>query len=165
MTPTIFWIPGPWRGRLAIVLRPRGGDWLVDEFQGLRGAGIGAIVSLLEPQEAVLMDLSEEAAAAGDAGMRFLSLPILDRSVPNSTAAAIAVAGEIDDELRRGVNVAIHCRQSVGRAGLMAAAVLTASGVEPRRAFEIVSAARGVEVPETVEQRNWLLHLPAGVRL
>jgi protein-tyrosine phosphatase len=165
MTPTIFWIPGPWRGRLAIVLRPRGGDWLVDEFQGLRSAGIGVIVSLLEPPEAALMELGDEAAAAGDAGMRFLSLPIPDRGVPSSAAVAIAIAGEIEDQLKRGSNVAIHCRQSVGRAGLMAATILTASGADPSRAIEVVSAARGQAVPETTEQRNWLLQLQTRVSL
>jgi hypothetical protein len=34
MTTELFWIPGPWKGKLAIVPRPRGGDWLDDEVGG-----------------------------------------------------------------------------------------------------------------------------------
>ena len=52
MTPDLFWIVGPWRGRLAIAARPRGGDWLEDEITGWRLAGIDIVVSLLESHEA-----------------------------------------------------------------------------------------------------------------
>ena len=36
MNPDLFWITGPWRGRLAIATRPRGGEWLGDEIRGWR---------------------------------------------------------------------------------------------------------------------------------
>jgi hypothetical protein len=29
--PTLYWIEGPWTGRLAISARPRGWDWLQDD--------------------------------------------------------------------------------------------------------------------------------------
>ena len=48
MSPDLYWIVGPWRGRLAIAARPRGGDWLDDELSGWRQAGIDVVVSLLE---------------------------------------------------------------------------------------------------------------------
>ena len=60
MTPDLFWIPGPWRGRLAIASRPRGGDWLEDETNGLRQAGIDVVVSLLESDEVAQLDLLDE---------------------------------------------------------------------------------------------------------
>ena len=48
-------IDGPWRGRLAIVPRPRGGDWLDVEARGWRNLGFDCVVSLLErPEEAEL---------------------------------------------------------------------------------------------------------------
>jgi len=52
MNPDLFWIPGPWRGRLAVATRPRGGDWLADEAAGWRRAGLDVVVSLLENEEA-----------------------------------------------------------------------------------------------------------------
>src|SRR5260370_126959 len=48
MNPDLFWIPGPWRGRLAVATRPRGGDWLEDEASGWRRAGLDLVFRCLE---------------------------------------------------------------------------------------------------------------------
>jgi hypothetical protein len=45
-------IGGATPGRLAIVPRPRGGDWLADEVARLKAAGVDILVSMLEPAEA-----------------------------------------------------------------------------------------------------------------
>ena len=164
MTPDLFWISGTWRGRLAITSRPRGGDWLADEARGLRSAGVDVVVSLLEPDEAVQLGLAGEAAALDKTGLGFVSFPIPDRGVP-VTRQAVALAGNLVAALEAGKNIAIHCRQSVGRSGLIASAVLVASGVEPERAIELVSQARGQVIPDTQDQRAWILELPAGAAL
>jgi protein-tyrosine phosphatase len=74
---------------------------------------------------------------------------------------AISLIGRIADALENGNNVAVHCRQGIGRSGLIAAGVLVTSGIAPERAVEIVSSARGQTIPETLEQRQWLQELPA----
>jgi hypothetical protein len=76
MNPDLFWIPGPWPGRLAIVTRPRGGDWLDDEASGWRRAGVDVVVSLLESAEAAQLDLLNEPRAAEANSIRFVSFPI-----------------------------------------------------------------------------------------
>lgn len=58
--------------------------------------------------------------------------------------------------LRQGKGVAIHCRQGVGRAGMIAASLLVEQGVPPAEAIRRVSAARGIQIPETPEQRLWI---------
>jgi hypothetical protein len=68
MKPDLFWLPGPWRARLAIAPRPRGGDWLQDEVRAWRKAGLGAVVSLLESDEAAQLDLAHEGSAVECAG-------------------------------------------------------------------------------------------------
>jgi protein-tyrosine phosphatase len=161
MTPDLFWIPGPWRGRLAIAARPRGGDWLEDEASGWRRAGIDVMVSLLEADEAAQLDLVDEPKAAGANGIRFLPFPIPDRGVPASASAAVSLIAAISDALERGDNVAVHCRQGVGRSGLIAAGVLRSAGIDPERAIEVVSSARGEIVPETPGQRSWIQRLPS----
>ena len=36
----LYWISGPWAGKLAIAARPRGGDWLEDEIRDWKNGGI-----------------------------------------------------------------------------------------------------------------------------
>ena len=163
MTSDLFWIPGPWRGGLAIAARPRGGDWLDDEVTAWRRAGVDMVVSLLEGDEAARLDLIGERQAAEGQAISFVSFPIPDRSIPASTEAAIGVIGQIVARLEAGKNVAVHCRQGVGRSGLIATAVLIKSGIAAERAIETVSSARGISVPETFEQRRWIEQLRSRV--
>jgi protein-tyrosine phosphatase len=161
MHPDLFWIPGPWRGRLAVAMRPRGGDWLGDEASGWRQAGLDLVVSLLEKEEAAQLELADEGPTAESQQVHFVSFPIPDRGVPASTRAALLLLRNIAEALEKGKNVAVHCRQGIGRSGLIAAGVLMTSGIGVDEAIEIVSAARGQTVPETPEQLQWIHQLPA----
>src|SRR5205823_15134454 len=83
-TPAFYEIPGPWPGRLAIVPRPRGGDWLEDEVGAWSQAGLDVVVSLLTQDEVVDLDLAQEAELSRAKGIKFVAFPIPDRSVPLS---------------------------------------------------------------------------------
>jgi len=161
VNPDLFWIPGPWHGRLAVAARPRGGDWLEDEARGWRRAGLDVLVSLLETEEAAQLELARQGNVAQSLVIQFVSFPIPDRGVPASTPAALSLLRNIADALEKGKNVAVHCRQGIGRSGLIAAGVLMTAGVGVEKAIEIVSAARGQAVPETAGQVDWIHHLPA----
>jgi protein-tyrosine phosphatase len=156
MSPDLFWIVGPWRGRLAIATRPRGGDWLKDELDGLRRAGVDVVISLLETNEADQLDLVDERQAAEANGIRFISFPIPDRGIPASVQSAISLMSDLVGALEKGQNVAVHCRQGIGRSGLIAAGVLTIAGASPADAIQAVSSARGLSIPETPDQREWV---------
>jgi protein-tyrosine phosphatase len=155
----LYWIETPWRGRLAVAPRPRGGDWLEDEISGWKRAGIDAVASLLTPDEVEELHLAREASLSVSYDVRFYSLPIPDRDIPPSDAEAVGLARDLLDELTRGRDVLIHCRQGVGRSGMIAAAVLVAGGDSPDAAFSRISKARGVETPETEPQRLWLVRM------
>lgn len=161
VNPDLFWIPGSWRGRLAVATRPRGGDWLEDETSGWRRAGLDVVVSLLEREEAAQLDLIHESEVAESQGIQFISFPIPDRGVPASAPAALVLLRSIAKALEEGRNVAVHCRQGIGRSGLIAAGALVISGIEAGKAIETVSAARGQTVPETPPQIQWIRHLPS----
>jgi protein-tyrosine phosphatase len=156
MKPSLFWIRGPWRGRLGISARPRGGDWLDDEAESWRQAGIDLVVSLLEPAEVGHFNLEGEATSTAAHGLRFKSQPIPDRGVPKSRRSIEDLARELHGELDRGKTVMIHCRQGIGRSALIAAAILILSGQTASDAIKAISTARGLEVPETDAQRNWI---------
>src|SRR5262245_37959425 len=76
MRPDIYWINGPWPGRLAIVPRPRGDDWLEDEIAAWSGAGLNVIVSTLTPEEETEFALHGEGGVAQSAGILYRSLRI-----------------------------------------------------------------------------------------
>ena len=156
MNPQLYWIQGPWPGRLAISARPRGGDWLEDEISGWRSAGIDAVVSLLTPQENQELQLGAESNLTQARGLLFISLPTEDRGVPPSWDDASLAVAKIEEMLRQGRNVAVHCRQGIGRSGMIAAAVLVKDGSVPDDSMKRISDARGLPVPETPEQREWV---------
>ncbi len=156
MLTDLFPISTPFPGRLAVAPRPRGGDWLDDEMRGWHAAGINLVVSLLTPDEVTEFDLDGEGTAGAAHGVRFLSFPIPDRDVPGSPAAFRHLVAAISQELSAGCGVVVHCRQGIGRAGLVAAAILIATGIDIDAAIARVSTARGRPVPETAAQRHWL---------
>jgi protein-tyrosine phosphatase len=156
MQATVYWVEGPWPGRLAIVARPRGGDWLEDEVSGWRAAGLNLIVSTLQPEEVNTFDLAAEPALCQAQQVQFIPFGIEDRQVPASQRDTAGLARGLAGKLAESKNVAVHCRQSIGRSGLVAACVLVLGGVDVLAAFERLSKARGCTVPETAEQRAWV---------
>ena len=82
--PDVYWIDGPWPGRLAILARPRGSDWLEDEVAGWKDAGLDVVVSLLTQGEDSELGLIDERKLAQRNGLTFISFPIADYSVPTS---------------------------------------------------------------------------------
>ena len=157
----IFWIRGNPHAPLAIVLRPRGGDWLVDELKRMKQEGIEALVSLLEPYEAVLLDLAEESTLARKIGLQFLSFPIADTHIPPDRDSFRSFVSGLADRLRAGEHVGVHCRGSIGRSTVTAACALIHLGWQPKTALEAIEAARGVPVPDTQEQTEWILNYSA----
>ena len=154
----LHWVDGPWPGRLALAARPRGGEWLHGELESWRRADARTVLSLLTPEEERDLDLLHEERETKVSGMAFKSFPILDRQVPESKTKLARILEKLDKELASGKNVVLHCRQGIGRSGLVAACLLVTKGLETRTAIKRLSAARGTPVPETTEQRRWIDH-------
>jgi hypothetical protein len=89
-------------------------------------------------------------------GMDFIAFPIPDRGVPSSFRATLALIQRLEMLLKSGKSIGIHCRQGVGRSGLLAASLLVHSGEDVGVVFQRVESARGLPVPETKEQRDWV---------
>jgi predicted protein tyrosine phosphatase len=156
MRPEVHWIDLPASARLAIMPRPRAGDWLDGEIAGWRADGIGVIVSLLEAGEVEELGLHREAGLCHDLDMEFISFPFPDGGVPASTREAMALAEAIVAWLNEGKAVAVHCRAGIGRSSLVAACVLVLLGFAPGMAFDRIGKARGVKVPDTEPQQDWV---------
>jgi protein-tyrosine phosphatase len=151
-----FWIDTGNELRLAIVPRPRGGDWLEDELIAMKNAGVDIVVSMLRAEEEGELGLVTEADACRAAGLEFKSFPIQDRDVPTSRASFAAFVGQLRTHLHYGRSLAVHCRASIGRSSLLLAGILCAEGFSPEDAFKLLAKARGLQVPDTPEQVRWI---------
>ena len=65
--------------------------------------------------------------------------------------------------LVRDKRVAAHCFAGIGRSPLMIATVLVRHGLDVDAAWSRVSAARGLMVPDTDAQWQWLADLAEGI--
>jgi protein-tyrosine phosphatase len=159
-----FWVETDADIRLAIVPRPRGGDWLEGEVTQMKAAGVDVLVSLLQPDEAAELGLADEAAICAAGGIAFRSYPIPDRETPISTAAFVQFVEELRREAHSGRSVAVHCRASIGRSSVFLAALLALEGFAPDDAFRRLSKARGLQVPDTAAQIRWVERFAAAHR-
>jgi protein-tyrosine phosphatase len=153
----VFWIEGHPPAPLAVVLRPRGGEWLDHELGRYKSAGIDTLVSLLESDEAAWLGLAEEGPKAEKLGMQFLNFPIPDTHIPPEPAAFRDFIADLVRRLRRGERIGVHCRGSIGRSTLTTAAALIHLGWKPAAALAAIEKARGCPVPDTAEQQAWIL--------
>lgn len=154
----LFWI----NDSMAVTSRPRGGDWLDDEMADLVRQGVGVVVSCLTSSEEAELELADEAQAASRQGLDFVRAAMPDRGTPASRTRVTEVVGLIERHTSGGGRVAIHCRQGLGRAPLVAAAVLVRSGMTPDAAWRLIADRRNRSVPDTDEQREWIAKFAHG---
>jgi protein-tyrosine phosphatase len=150
----VFWIAD---SGLAIVLRPRGDDWLENDLQRIRMAGIQTIVSTIESSEARKLGLADEGPSVERLGMRFISYPLQDRSVPPNREAFTAFVLKLGKRLHSGEKIGVHCQGCIGRSTVVTASILIKLGWTPERALDEIEKARGCSVPDTEEQRDWII--------
>src|ERR1700733_6459040 len=82
LQPDVYWVRALEGVRLALMPRPRGGEYLADEIEGLTRLGVETVVSLLEPHEIRELDLAQAESLCVAAILQFISFPIPDRGVP-----------------------------------------------------------------------------------
>ncbi len=156
MVPEIYKIKSYDDGFLAIMAKPRNGDWLEDEISGLSTLGVNVVISLLDFGEILELGLREENKICEANGIEFIAFPIKNRSVPESPARTVQFVRNLHLKLLAGKSMVIHCRAGIGRSGLMAACLLVHAHESPRKAFARISKARKLNVPDTQEQIDWV---------
>jgi protein-tyrosine phosphatase len=153
----VFWIDGNPPPPLAIVLCPRGGSALGNELRDFKREGIQTLVSLLSLDQVEILDLEDEGPMAKRFGMSFLSLPLPDHSIPPDESAFRAFVAALARRLTAGERIGVHCWGSIGRATITAACTLVHLGWHSKAALNAIELARCCPVPDTEEQRRWIL--------
>ncbi len=157
MKPDIYQVQKIGSGFLAVMAKPVSGEWIEDEFIGISKEGINQIVSLLENHESYEVGLQNEADLANKNNIEFISFPIKDRGLPNSVSEFSKFTKTLYSQIADGKNTVIHCRAGIGRTGIVAAGVLLHCGFGAVEAFNHISNKRGIQVPDTDEQYNWVV--------
>src|SRR5580698_20386 len=156
----VYWIDTSSNLSLGIAPRPRGGDWLEGDIEQLKRDGVDTLISLLTLEEVSELGLEQEAAACATAGIGFRNFAILDRNVPHSVPEFLAFARSVHEKAVSGRAIADHCRACIGRSAILLATVMRLQGFSAEEAFDRISRARGLRVPDTPEQAEWIARLP-----
>ncbi len=154
MIPNIFEVTVVGVGSLFVMPRPSL-DWLKDEIQYYKSIEVDMVVSLLESHEARELGLVQEKEFLEEQGIEFISYQIKDHNLPKAADFG-ALVKTLHSDLESGKNIAIHCRAGIGRTGVLASCILILDGFKARTAIDMVSAARGVAIPDTEEQFDYI---------
>ncbi|MFT5219818.1 MAG: protein-tyrosine phosphatase [Planctomycetota bacterium] len=156
MSPEIFIIATIEGGCLSVMPRPGVNQPLADDIRAIADEGYDQVVSLLAQDEAQELGLAQEAALVQAAAMEFTAFPIDDFTLPEPLQAFSEFTYCHYQNLMQGRKIVLHCRAGIGRSGMTAAAILIHSGQTADAAFDQISRCRGVEVPDTAEQKDWI---------
>lgn len=145
------------KGFIAIMARPSLEENDPASVVNISRLGIKLVVSLLETNEARTLGLDAEREQVKALGMDFVSFPIPDMGIPTSVEKFASLSKMLLQQVDAGVNTLMHCHAGIGRSGLMAAGILLHCDLSPQQAFSHVSKIRGIRVPETHQQEDWLI--------
>ncbi len=126
------------------------------DLTAVQEQGVDTVLSLLDPSEAVLVGLVHQAGICAELGMTFLTHPVPDMQLPLFEPFE-ALLSNLSARLDEGAHIAVHCHASIGRSGILACCLLgRQQGISARDAIARVSIARGVPVPDTDEQVDFI---------
>lgn len=164
----VDWIPTAlWPGRLGLTFAPgkKGPSLLqpgvqhdrdlAEDFQELQRQGMTLIVSLLEAPEYDLLGIPDYAEQARAQHIQVITCPVPDRAAPRDLTAFEETVQEVLGALLDGQGAVLHCRGGLGRAGTLAACLLTRMGLGPDEAIRRVREARPGAI-ETKEQAEFI---------
>lgn len=153
-------------GRLGITLCPGkvdpssvGGPWVRDlsaDITVIQKWGASSVLTLIEPHEFDLLKVQGLPDAVRQAGMVWLHAPIPDVSIPGRPFKTVwrTMGPRLVEQLYEGRSVVVHCRGGLGRAGMVAAKLLTMMGEDASTAIGRVRSVRPGAI-ETLAQLEY----------
>lgn len=141
-------LPGT-RGRIGICACPGGrtlysGASLSEDLDSIRAWGASGIVTLIEDEEIHFLGITSIGDECSRRDMWWLHMPIRDMCAPDARFDARwrQEGSQLRGRLAAGENFVVHCWAGLGRAGTIAARLLTEFGVPAEHAIARVRAAR-----------------------
>jgi protein-tyrosine phosphatase len=127
----------------------RGSERLIDDLNVIRNWGAHIVVTLLETSEIHALGVSELGKNVLALDMVWLHLPVRNMGLPDELvgekwrSAVLCLCNLV----RHGQRVAVHCKEGIGRAGLLAASMVMGLGVPAAEAIRMVRQARSGSLP------------------
>jgi protein-tyrosine phosphatase len=157
MAVSIYKIEHIGRGSFALMARPGSGSSVAADIVDIAAQGYNRVASMLADDEAQMLGLAKEKQQVEQASMAFDQFAIVDMQLPQSLQAFAEFSRDLYQRASSGENVVVHCRAGIGRSGITAAAVLLHHGMLAEDAFAQISHKRGLAVPDTQEQYDWIV--------
>ena len=117
---------------------------LNDDLQTIRNWGAIALVTLLDVAELTALGVNELSRKAMSNNLIWIHLPICNLHVPDEKFEEkwLWVGPRLNQWLREGNRIAIHCKEGIGRAGVVAARLMIELGMPAAQAIKAVQKAR-----------------------
>ena len=137
-----------------------GPPWARDlsaDIKAIKDWGASAVLTLIEPEELLALQVPDLGAVVRSAGMVWHHQPICDGHAPEAQFMRQwpALLRDLLGRVRQGGSVVVHCRGGLGRAGTVAALLAIETGIEPAAAIAAVRAVRPGAI-ETLAQEAFV---------
>jgi len=154
-------------GKIALSMCPGkksdDGEWglwdrnLKTDLQKIKNWGAKRIITLIEQHEFELLKVESLGKTIKAMDIKWNHLPIKDNHCPGSRFKKewLKIKDEILDSLTKGEKILIHCRGGQGRAGTIAAEILTNFNLNPQDAINHVRTIR----PGAIVTKNQELYI------
>jgi len=120
------------------------GDSMADDLMTIRNWGATSLVTLLDGSELHSLGVNALPRKAIAHHLLWFHLPLQNLSIPDEQFdIRWAWAGpRLCQSLREGQRIVIHCKEGIGRSGLVAARLMIELGTPPEQAINSIQKAR-----------------------
>ncbi len=122
------------------------------DLAAINAWGATALVSLIEDHEFEILGVTDLAHKVQLVGLEWHHLPIMNRdtSYEEFEAQWVISGRQLRQRLRQGEHIVLHCKNGLGRTGMIAARLLVELGELPEVAVRRVRSARpgAIETPQ-----------------
>jgi protein-tyrosine phosphatase len=120
------------------------GERLINDLVAIHNWGTAALITLLDEFELSTLGVKDLPNKAKQLNIKWRHLPIGSNSLPDQLFEDkwLEVGPLLRQLLQEGKRVVIHCKEGIGRSGLIAARLLIEFGIHPENAINLVRQAR-----------------------
>jgi ADP-ribosyl-[dinitrogen reductase] hydrolase len=117
---------------------------LLQDMTTIRNWGAGAVVTLLDSLEMRINGVSDLPNTAEWLNLHWFHLPVDNKGIPGRNFELLwdSVGPQLCQLLREGKRIVVHCKEGIGRSGVIAARLLIELGTPSEQAIKMVQKAK-----------------------